>query len=147
MIVDSTSEKPVTFGGPNMPSGAPFCVIERPFVVWSNDITRDNRAFLKSIDSDFYFRTAHLLIASGESEGDEDQVRKDASSLARMLWHHGTETLVMLLGAYIQAPYAVHAYFQKCRTEDAICIAQMILSGVCPPTIKSMTFRFRFPTC
>ncbi|ESY35295.1 hypothetical protein X747_28735 [Mesorhizobium sp. LNJC384A00] len=119
-----------------MPRHAAFCVSERPFVVWSDDVTRDNRSFLESIDSGFYFRAAGLLMGSGSSESDtdddDDQTRKDVSSLARMLWHHGIETLVMLLGAYIQAPHAVHAYFQKCKTEDATWIARTILSGERP---------------
>jgi hypothetical protein len=116
---------------------APFCVIDRPFVVWSNDIERDNKGFLESVDSFFYIRAVHELIgadddAALERDLDEDQTRKDVSSLARMLWHHGAETLVMLLGAYVQAPNAVHAYVLKCRTEDAIRIARFLLRGERP---------------
>jgi len=115
-----------------MRTSARFCVIDRPFVVWSDDIERDNKRFLESVDSFFYIRAVREFIethggAGSESEGDEDQDRKDVSSLARMLWHHGAETLVMLLGAYIQAPDAVHAYVLKCRTEDATNIARSLL--------------------
>ena len=115
-----------------MRASASFCVIDRPFVVWSDDIERDNKRFLEGIDSFFYRRAVHALIgvdgdADNEREIDEDQDRKDISSLSRMLWHHGLEMLVMLLGAYVQAPDAVHAYNLKCRTRDATDIARALL--------------------
>ncbi|MGH6899656.1 MAG: hypothetical protein ACREJ5_24420, partial [Geminicoccaceae bacterium] len=86
-----------------MRTSAPFCVIDRPFVVWSDDVDRDNKSFLESVDSFFYIRAVREFIGADgdealENELDEDQARKDVSSLARMLWHHGAETLVMLLG-------------------------------------------------
>lgn len=65
-------------------------------------------------------------------EDEEDQDRKDVSTLSRLLWHHGMETLVMLLGAYIQAPAAVHAYFLKCKTEDAVQMAGFLSREECP---------------
>ncbi len=69
--------------------------------------------------------------SASEEDGD-DQDRKDVSTLSRLLWHHGVETLVMLLGAYIQAPSAVHAYFLKSKTEDAVQMAQFLLREQCP---------------
>lgn len=105
----------------------PFCVIERPYMLWGDDIARDNVDFLEHVDAEFYWRAAHQLIGqpskNGAAEGDDDQERKDISSLARLLWHHGAETLVMMLGAYMQAAGGVHGYFLKSRTEDAINIA------------------------
>lgn len=38
----------------------------------------------------------------------------------------------MLLGAYIQAPSAVHAYFLKSKTDDAVQMAQLLLQERCP---------------
>lgn len=115
----------------------PFCVLEKPFMVWGDDLARDNVQFLKRIDAALYYRTAHNLLGGsnpsaaddqGTDEPDgEDESRKDVSSLSRLLWHHGIETLVMMLGAYMQAPSAAHAYFLKCRTEDAISLARLLL--------------------
>ena len=59
--------------------------------------------------------------------------RKDVASYARLLWHHGIETSVMLLGSYLQAPHAVQGYFLKCRTEDALALARGFLVDQ-PPT-------------
>lgn len=125
-----------------MRTSVPFCVIDRPFVVWSDDVDRDRDEFLERIDADFYDRAAQGLVytlledkpheATHEADGNQgeiDQSRKDVSSLSRLLWHHGIETLVMMLGAYIQAPAAVHAYFLKCRTDDALEMARAILKG------------------
>jgi hypothetical protein len=119
-----------------MRTSVPFCVVDRPFIVWSDDVERDNKSFLASLDSFFYIRAVRELIGT---DGDaaletdlDDQTRKDVSSLARMLWYHGAETLVMLLGAYVQAPNAVHAYVLKCRTEDAVSIARFLLRGERP---------------
>jgi hypothetical protein len=121
----------------------PFCVVENPFVIWGDDIAGDNRHFLERVDAELYYRTAHNIIggsrrtddgnAEGTTEEEEsDQDRKDVSSLSRLLWHHGVETLVMMLGAYIQAPGAVHGYFLKCRTEDAIELGRLMLRGTAP---------------
>ena len=125
----------------------PFCVVEKPFVVWGHDVAGDNRDFLERVDADLYYRTAHNIIAGGgEVEGsgalpeefrdglhaphmevEDDQDRKDVSTLSRLLWHHGMETFVMMLGALIQAPGAAHGYFLKCRTEDAAALAELLL--------------------
>ena len=123
-------------------SSIPFCVIERPYMVWAIDVRVDNEQFLSRLDANLYYRMAHNLIGApdldeqveGEGTADEqrDQRRKDVSTLSRLLWHHGLETLVMLLGAYIQAPSAVHAYFLKCRTDDAMQLAKLLLSEQCP---------------
>ena len=123
----------------------PFCVIERPYQLWGEDIESDNAEFLERTDAGFYWRAAHQLIGRPNDEeskdeeddtdkgpGPDDQERKDIASLARLLWHHGAETLVMMLGAYMQAAGAVHGYFLKCRTQDAISIAQYLVRGERP---------------
>lgn len=114
----------------------PFCVVEKPFMVWGDDLAADNRQFLERVDAALYYRTAHRMFAEsplceGDDEDDdpmgEDPGRKDVSSLSRLLWHHGIETLVMMLGAYMQAPTAAHAYFLKCKNEDAVSLARLLL--------------------
>lgn len=123
-------------------SSIPFCVIEKPYMIWAADVRADNEHFLNSLDADLYYRMAHNIIgapqpdeeaedAATDEDGD-DQDRKDVSTLSRLLWHHGMETLVMLLGAYIQAPSAVHAYFLKSKTEDAVQMAGFLAREECP---------------
>jgi len=114
----------------------PFCVIEKPYSIWAPDIRADNDNFLKHLDARFYERMVQTIVTASNENRDKDQPdeelqtgqdRRDISTLARMLWHHGMETLVMLLGAYIQAPGAVHGYFVKSKTEDAVAIAGYLL--------------------
>lgn len=120
----------------------PFCVIEKPYMIWASDVRADNEHFLKRLDADLYYRMAHNIIGAPQpdeevedaatQEDGSDQDRKDVSTLSRLLWHHGMETLVMLLGAYIQAPSAVHAYFLKSKTEDAVQMAGYLSREECP---------------
>lgn len=108
----------------------PFCVIEKPYTIWDLDIRDKNLRFLKNVDTGIYYRTAHTLVRQMNDESSEEiseeQDRKDISSISRLIWHHGIETLTMLLGAYIQAPEAVYAYFLKCKTEEVVEIAQAL---------------------
>jgi len=120
----------------------PFCIIEKPYMIWAADVRADNEHFLTRLDADLYYRVAHNIIGApqsdneanqaGSDEDGDDQDRKDVSTLSRLLWHHGMETLVMLLGAYIQAPSAVHAYFLKSKTEDAVQMAGFLSRDECP---------------
>lgn len=115
----------------------PFCIIEKPYAIWAPDVRADNEKFLTRLDTRFYERMARSIVEDfHSSECDTPtpadveqsyQERRDVSTLARLLWHHGMETLVMLLGAYIQATAAVHGYFLKCKTEDAVRIAGYLL--------------------
>lgn len=105
-------------------------------MIWAVDARADNEHFLKLLDANLYYRIAHNIIGASQTaeeaenaatdKDEADQDRKDVSTLSRLLWHHGMETLVMLLGAYIQAPSAVHAYFLKCKTEDAVQMAKLL---------------------
>jgi hypothetical protein len=118
------------------PASVAFRVIDRPFVLWSHDSQSENIKFLDSIDSDFYHRTVQNLFCDEKGnlriDADNSDARKDVSSLARLIWNHGLETLVMLLGAYIQAPFAVHGFFLKCENKDCREIARYLLSGQIP---------------
>ena len=113
-----------------------FCVLDRPYVVWCEDVARENVDFLKSIDHEFYYRLTHdLFFGQGhpsENDTDGSEHRKDYSSIARLLWNHGIETLAMLLGAYVQAPHATPAFFLKCRNDDTVQIARYLISNSCP---------------
>ena len=118
------------------PVPIPFKVIDRPYVVWSYDPSAENAEFLESIDSDFYHRTIknHFCDEEGKLRFDPQdyEARKDISSLARLIWNHGLETLVTLLGAYVQAPHAVHGFFLKCENKDCRQIAKYLLVGRIP---------------
>lgn len=108
----------------------PFCVIERPYVLWSGGLVSERERFLTSIDTGFYDRWVHLLVqppSDGDNDDSEEAERSDHSSLIRLLWHHGIETLLMLVGAFMQAPGAPHAYFTKCKNEDVVELAASLV--------------------
>ena len=111
--------------------------MDKPYAVWGSDLATTNRQFLDSMDAEFYQRTAVSIIESfggEEALDDPDKIneRKDTSTLTRLLWHHAAETLAMTIGACVQAPDAVHAYFLRCRTEDVIQLAQLISKDSLP---------------
>ena len=118
------------------PVGTAFTVLARPFVVWSYDAHSENVDFLNSIDSNFYHRAIQTLFCDDEGkprfDAENNKARKDVSSLVRLIWNHGLETLVTLLGAYIQAPHVVHGFFLKCKNEDCRTIAKCLLTGQIP---------------
>lgn len=113
-----------------------FRVIDRPYVVWSHNARAENLEFLDSIDSDFYHRTARTFFfnEAGELRFDpkDSDERKDVSSFARLVWNHGLETLITLLGALVQAPHAVHGFFLKCQNKDCRKIANYLHSSSIP---------------
>ena len=130
------------------PFSSPFRVIDQPYVIWSHDPAKENLDFLGSIDSDFYERTVQTFFLSDDGclrfDSENNEARKDVSSLARLLWNHGLETLVTLLGAYVQAPHAVHGFFLKCENKDCRKIAIYLLSGQIPESNFLVQSEFDF---
>lgn len=107
-----------------MPESYPFCVLERPYVLWTYRLATERDAFLNSIDAEFYDRAVFLMVDPPDGvEASKEPDQPDNSQLLRLLWHHGMETLIMLLGAFMQAPSAPHAYFIRCKTEDVAQLA------------------------
>lgn len=114
-------------------NSVPFCVLERPYAYWGRDVVEENTQFLVGLDGLVYYRTAQMLIHElPEDREDDDKGRKDISSLARLLWHHGLETLVMLLGAFIQAPTAAKGYFLKCQSHDVRELTRLLVREQLP---------------
>lgn len=112
-------------------NSTPFYVLDEPYVFWSSDALRQNTDFLRNMDTDFYYRTTHRYYFDDDGNialDDESDNRKPHSSLARLLWHHGLENLIMLLGAYVQAPHAVPGFYLKCRNEDVQRICTYLLA-------------------
>lgn len=130
------------------PIPSPFKVIDRPYVVWSYDPRAENIEFLESIDSDFYHRAVQSFFCDAEGklgfDPEEYKARKDVSSFARLIWNHGLETLVTLLGAYVQAPHAVHGFFLKCTNADCRKIANYLLTERVPESNCFTRSDFKF---
>lgn len=109
-------------------------------------MAQDLDEFLTGVDASFYDRMARSVIETPVNDENQDrQWRKDMSSVSRLLWHHGIETLVMMLGAYVQAPGAAHAYFLKCRTDDARKLAESFLKEKRPVQNRITDAPFTIP--
>jgi len=129
-----------------------FCVIDRPFAVWSWDIIAESRAFLEGVDHNFYLRIAKKILSdenlifddNAELGMNEIKSRKDIAAISRLLRHHGIETLIMLWGALLQAPHAPHAYFLKCKTEDTRALARLFIRDECPKFLRTKNSSLKF---
>lgn len=125
-----------------------FKVIDRPYVIWSSNPHQENIEFLDSIDHDFYHRTVQTQFCDDHGNlrvgAEKSDARKDIATLARLIWNHGLETLVTLLGAYVQAPHAVHGFSLKCENKDCRKIANYLLSGHIPQNNCLTKSKFNF---
>lgn len=100
-----------------------FFVLDRPHCLWSHQAQFECGQFLSSLNAKFYARLARQLCRRNL---DNARSRAEAGGTARIFWHHAVETFVTLVGAAIQAPTALPAYFALCRNEDVREIAELI---------------------
>jgi hypothetical protein len=86
-----------------------FAVLDDPYCVVEFDLLDINRRFLRNIDAAYfsYLATVHAERLDGDD-------RHRAAIALRTAYHHGIETLLTLLGAYVQAPLAVAAWIPRC---------------------------------
>src|ERR1041385_6978782 len=84
-----------------------FAVGKKPFVVWAYDAINDD--FLRGIDTKYfqYLADTHSANLTGEH-------RLTAAIALRTAYHHGLETLFMLIFATLQAPHCVVGWILKC---------------------------------
>jgi hypothetical protein len=98
-----------------------FVVNDAPYCVWDEDILERSRAFLRSLDPDYF---AYATETHGQTDDD-----KRASVALRLTLHHAMETLFSLLGAYVQAPFCPYAWLFKCSTGDLRKVVQRLNAG------------------
>nr|WP_320115530.1 hypothetical protein [uncultured Desulfuromonas sp.] len=101
-----------------------FAVDETPYCVWEHDMLERNMEFLNGIDCKYF----EYISAVNFSEIDGDDKKRAAIAL-RSSYHHGLETLFMLIAALVQAPLAVFAYSLKCYPKDIKSIIDKINNG------------------
>ncbi len=87
-----------------------FAVGDEPYCLWEQDVAGRTRDFLTGLDPEFF---SYVLNTHMETEDE-----KRASVAIRLAWHHATETLFSLLGAFVQAPDCPYAWISMCRTEE-----------------------------
>ncbi len=105
-------------------AGYVFAVGDRPYCCWEWDLPERNLQFLESLDTKYYGYIAGLCIAELETDSG-----MSASIVLRGAYHQGVETLISLLGAYVQAPGAVPAWLARAQTSDLEDVAQSLLNG------------------
>ncbi len=101
-----------------------FAVNETPYCVWEHDLLERNMEFLNGIDCKYFEYVSEVNFAEIDGEN-----KKRASIALRSSYHHGLETLFMLISALIQAPQAVYAYSLKCFPKDIKAIINKINRG------------------
>jgi len=87
-----------------------FVVNEEPYCIWEVNLLERNNEFLDGIDTEYFD-----YVFKVHTEADDEN---RASIALRATLHHAIETMFSLLGAYIQAPYCVHAWIAKCSNKD-----------------------------
>lgn len=92
---------------------AVFLVQNRVFCVWDPKLPEHNRRFLRSLDHKYFSYVAG--VHARELDGED---RQRAAIALRNSYHHGLETLFTLLGAALQAPHSLPAWFLKCQTQQ-----------------------------
>jgi len=98
-----------------------FTVNDEPYCIWEVNISERNNEFLNGIDTEYF---DYLLKVHLEAEDE-----KRAAIALRSTLHHATETLFLLLGAYIQAPNCAYAWIAKCSNTNLREMIQGISSG------------------
>jgi hypothetical protein len=88
---------------------AMFAVASEVYCVWEYDLSKKTLDFLDGIDHEYFAYVARAHFQNLDSED-----RQRASMGLRSAYHHGLETLFLLLCGVIQAPECIHAYVLKC---------------------------------
>jgi len=107
------------------PSGYVFAVAGRPYCCWDYDHVERGLEFLDGFDTEYFEMVAGLCLQ--DFEAPDDQLR--ASVLLRTTYHQAVETLLSLLGAALQAPLAIPAWFTLCSTGDLTSLAASLRDG------------------
>ena len=78
----------------------PFIVGERPHVFVNDTIA--NRRFLEGIDADYW--TYQAAAHADRLDAEEREQRQRAAAALRVAYSQGVETLLALIGAFLQVP-------------------------------------------
>lgn len=98
-----------------------FAVGDEPYCLWEEDVAKRTHDFLDGLDPEFFSYVLNAYMATDDE--------KRASVAIRLAWHHATETLFSLLGAFVQAPECPYAWISLCRTEELRKVVQRVGAG------------------
>jgi hypothetical protein len=94
--------------------GSEVIVVNRePYCVWEVGLKQRNIEFINSIDTEYF---DYVLRTHDERLDSKDDKR--AAIALRIAYHHGLETLFLLIGALVQAPECTFAWISKCSVGE-----------------------------
>jgi hypothetical protein len=106
---------------------AVFNVGDVPYAVWEWDVRERNLEFIRQIDEKYFEYLAQVHFESIEGKD------RDRAALAlRAAYHHAIETLMVLIGATVQAPHCYPGWILKAPT-GAVRAVVRSLSQLAPP--------------
>ena len=98
-----------------------FQVDDEPYCLWEVRLKQEVGDFLSGFDTEYF---DHLLKVHFESDDE-----KRAAVALRVAYHHAMETLFLMLGAFLQAPAAPHAWLAKCSNAQLRNVVRRISAG------------------
>jgi hypothetical protein len=103
-----------------------YFVYDQPYCLWTENAVEKNDQFLSDIDPSIYDRQVKNY---ARRNLDKVAIRREISPLVRLFWHHSVETLLTLIGAALQAPRTVFAFFPDCSNQDVRNIAKSLYNS------------------
>ena len=91
-----------------------FAVVDEPYLLWEEDIRVKALEFLDSIDPGYF----EFLARQGVQYLDDGNQGKHSAAACRIGFFQGAETLLLLIGALLQAPHSPQAFVALCKTDQ-----------------------------
>lgn len=101
-----------------------FAVADEPFCLWSRESQDENLDFLRSLEPLYFDHVAAVHLKGLESEHPQF-----AAMALRSLYGQALEVFIAMVGATIQAPYAVVGYLQKYKPHHLRALLEQIRHG------------------
>ncbi|MBU0634453.1 MAG: hypothetical protein KKB82_03275 [Candidatus Omnitrophica bacterium] len=127
-------------------------VNETPYCIWEVDLKNRNLEYINSINPAYF---EYLLKTHFEKADEKDKML--ASIALRNGYFHGLETLLSLIGAFLQAPKCVYAWISKCSTgelrklvkrincSDPTIVTNLNIKKISWESIGDIVFRYYLP--
>lgn len=107
-----------------------YAVDEELFCFWAKDLKAEAVAFLESLDPEYFLYVAKQGLPH---IGDKENEMRAGASM-RLAFFHGSETLLLLLAAVVQAPKCPQAYLGQCQNVQLRKVLNAIDEG--KPVLK-----------
>ncbi|PZQ76995.1 MAG: hypothetical protein DI563_05300 [Variovorax paradoxus] len=99
-----------------------YAVEEERYCFWEEDLRAAAVSFLKGLDPEYFL----FVAKQGLANIDDPKDRKRAGASMRLAFFQGSETLLLLLAAVVQAPRCPQAYLGQCKNDQLRRVIQAI---------------------